>query len=151
MKRLPVGGLGIDRSRPVSFTWNGTTLSGFAGDTLASALLGAGVRVLGTSVSEGRPRGIMSAGLEEATGFAQVVSPPVEEPLVRTTALPVYEGLSAHGRITRGSLVPARDPARFDWRYAHCDLLVVGGGPAGLAAALHGARAGARVILADRT
>jgi len=149
MKRLPVGGLGIDRSRPVSFTWNGTTLSGFAGDTLASALLGAGVRVLGTSVSEGRPRGIMSAGLEEATGFAQVVSPPVEEPLVRTTALPVYEGLSAHGRITRGSLVPARDPARFDWRYAHCDLLVVGGGPAGLAAALHGARAGARVILAE--
>lgn len=149
MKRLPEGGLGIDRTRTLAFTWHDTPLHGYAGDTLASALLGAGVRVLGTSVSAGRPRGIMSAGLEEATGFAQVASAPVEEPLVRTTALPLYEGLAAHGRIVRGALVPTRDPARFDWRYAHCDLLVVGGGPAGLAAAREGARAGARVIVAD--
>ena len=149
MKRLAAGGLGIDRTRPLAFTWNGTPLSGFAGDTLASALLGAGISVLGTSVSAGRPRGIMSAGLEEATGFAQVDCPPVEEPLVRTTALPLYEGLSAYGRIAKGKLVPARDTARFDWRHAHCDLLVVGGGPAGLAAALEGARAGARVIMAE--
>ena len=124
MKRLATGGLGIDRTRPLAFTWNGTRLSGFAGDTLASALLGAGVRVLGTSVSAGRPRGIMSAGLEEATGFAQVARAPVQEPLVRTTALPLYEGLSAQGRIVKGALSPARDPFRFDWRYAHCDLLV---------------------------
>lgn len=149
MKRLATGGLGIDRTQPLSFSWNGTALRGFAGDTLASALLGAGVRVLGTSVSAGRPRGIMSAGLEEATGFAQVTRAPVEEPLVRTTALPLYEGLSARGRIVKGALVPTRDPARFDWRYAHCDLLVVGGGAAGLAAALEGARAGARVIVAE--
>jgi sarcosine oxidase subunit alpha len=149
MKRLATGGLGIDRTRPLSFSWNGAPLHGFSGDTLASALLGAGVRVLGTSVSAGRPRGIMSAGLEEATGFAQVTRGPVEEPLVRTTALPLYEGLSARGRIVKGALVPTRDPARFDWRYAHCDLLVVGGGAAGLAAALEGARAGARVIVAE--
>ncbi|MFN8716093.1 MAG: 2Fe-2S iron-sulfur cluster-binding protein, partial [Gemmatimonadaceae bacterium] len=56
VKRLPEGGLGIDRTQPLSFSWNGTALRGFAGDTLASALLGAGVRVLGTSVSAGRPR-----------------------------------------------------------------------------------------------
>ncbi|MFN8965654.1 MAG: 2Fe-2S iron-sulfur cluster-binding protein, partial [Gemmatimonas sp.] len=56
MKRLATGGLGIDRTQPLSFSWNGTALRGFAGDTLASALLGAGVRVLGTSVSAGRPR-----------------------------------------------------------------------------------------------
>lgn len=149
MRRLADGGLGIDRSRPLAFRWNDTPLSGYAGDTLASALLGAGVRVLGTSVSAGRPRGIMSAGLEEATGFAQVASAPVAEPLVRTTALPLYEGLSAQGRIVRGALVPARDPARFDKRHAHCDLLVVGGGAAGLAAALEGARAGARVMVTE--
>jgi sarcosine oxidase subunit alpha len=149
VRRLPTGGLGIDRTRPLAFTWNGAPLTGFAGDTLASALLGAGVRVLGTSVSLGRPRGIMSAGLEEATGFAQVACGPVEEPLVRTTALPLYEGLAAHGRLVKGALVPARDPARYDKRFAHCDLLVVGGGPAGLAAALEGARAGARVIVAE--
>lgn len=149
MRRLSAGGLGIDRTRPLSFTWNGAPLTGYAGDTLASALLGAGVRVLGTSVALGRPRGIMSAGLEEATGFAQVACGPVEEPLVRTTALPLYEGLAAHGRIVRGALVPTRDPARFDKRFAHCDLLVVGGGAAGLAAAREGTRAGARVIVAE--
>src|SRR5205085_120980 len=41
------------------------------------------------------------------------------------------------------------DPARYDKRHAHCDVLVVGGGPAGLAAALAAGRTGARVILAD--
>lgn len=43
------------------------------------------------------------------------------------------------------------DPDRYDKMNAHCDLLVVGAGPAGLAAALQGARAGARVILCDET
>ena len=44
--RLPEGGR-IDRSRPLSFTFNGTALSGFAGDTVCSALLANGVRTGG--------------------------------------------------------------------------------------------------------
>ncbi|MCG8597045.1 MAG: sarcosine oxidase subunit alpha family protein, partial [Kiloniellales bacterium] len=49
-----------------------------------------------------------------------------------------------------GQAPGSRDPDRYDKTYAHCDLLVVGAGPAGLAAALAGARAGARVILAEQ-
>ena len=148
MRRLPTGGR-IDRSRTLRFTWNGATLTGHPGDTLASALMAAGVDVIGTSVSLGRPRGVMSAGLEEATGFAQVHSGAATEPLVRMTGIPVYEGLVAEGLITKGRLSHALDDARFDKRYAHCDVLVVGGGPAGLQAALDATRRGERVILCE--
>jgi sarcosine oxidase subunit alpha len=112
-------------------------------------LLGNGVDVIGTSVSLRRPRGVSSAGLEEATAFAELTHGAVSEPLVRMTTLPLFRGLSAVGRITKGSLTDSHDDARFDRRFAHCDLLVVGAGPAGLAAAAQAARAGARVILAE--
>ena len=148
MRRLPTGGL-IDRGRPLPFSWNGQVLSGFVGDTLASALLGAGISVIGTSVSLGRPRGVTSAGLEEATAFAQIISEGVSEPLVRMTSLPLYRGLAAEGRITKGRLTDTVDSARFDKRFAHCDVLVVGAGPAGLAAALVASRCRARVILVE--
>ncbi len=150
MRRLTSGG-SIDRARPLTFLWNGERHSGFAGDTLASALLGAGVDVIGTSVALGRARGIMSAGVEESTGFAQIESGGASEPLVRLSSLPLYDGLSAGGgvRIAKGVLHSAQDAARFDKRFAHCDLLIVGAGPAGLAAALVAGRAGARVIVAE--
>ena len=148
MRRLAAGGR-IDRTRPLPFSWNGQVLTGFAGDTLASALLGAGISVIGTSVSLGRPRGVMSAGLEEATAFAQITSRGVSEPLVRATSLPLYHGLAAEGRITKGRLTDTADSARFDKRFAHCDVLVVGAGPAGLAAALETSCSGARVMLVE--
>ncbi|MEO7966974.1 MAG: 2Fe-2S iron-sulfur cluster-binding protein, partial [Gemmatimonadaceae bacterium] len=150
MRRLTTGGR-IDRERPISFTWNGETHTGFAGDSLASALLGAGIDVIGQSVTENRPRGIMSAGLEEATGFAQIESGGASEPLVRLTALPLYEGLAGTGgrRIAKGIIAGEIDAARFDKRFAHCDVLIVGAGPAGLSAALVAGRAGARVIVAE--
>jgi sarcosine oxidase subunit alpha len=148
VKRLSAGGR-IDRTRPLAFRWDGRELSGFAGDTLASALLGAGITVIGTSVSLGRPRGIMSAGFEEAHGFAQVGAGGSSEPLVRMTAVPLAAGLVAESRITKGYLPKEPDRARFEKRYAHCDVLVVGAGPAGLAATLVAKRAGVRVILVD--
>jgi sarcosine oxidase subunit alpha len=43
------------------------------------------------------------------------------------------------------------DPDRYAQRYAHCDVLVVGAGPAGIAAALAAADSGARVMLCDET
>ncbi len=69
--RLAEGGR-IDRSRPLSFTFDGLALSGFAGDTLASALLASGVDVVGRSVRFGRPRGIFAAGSEEPNALVSV-------------------------------------------------------------------------------
>ena len=65
-RRLPSGGR-IDRDVHLTFfTWDGRTLEGFDGDTLASALLANGKQVLGRSFKYHRPRGIMSAGVEES-------------------------------------------------------------------------------------
>ena len=54
------GGL-IDRSTPLGFTFDGKSYTGFAGDTLASALVANGVRLVGRSFKYHRPRGIISA------------------------------------------------------------------------------------------
>ena len=66
------GGSAIDRSRPLSFTFDGRTVEGFAGDTLASALLAGGVRVLGRSFKYHRPRGLWGAGVEEPNALVDI-------------------------------------------------------------------------------
>ncbi len=149
MKRLPTGGT-IDRTVELSFTWNGQPLRGHPGDTLASALLANGVAVIGSSVSLGRPRGVMSAGAEEAHAFAQLGEGGGSEPLARATSVELADGLVARGLSTKGTLQEGIDPSRPDRRTGHCDVLVIGGGPAGLVAAGAAAAAGARVILADQ-
>src|SRR5690606_3138314 len=63
--RLGTGGRLIDRARPMDFTFNGKTMRGYAGDTLAAALLGAGQTLVGRSFKYHRPRGIMASGAEE--------------------------------------------------------------------------------------
>ena len=68
--RLPGGGL-IDRSRPLSFTFDGRDYWGFQGDTLASALLANGVRVVGRSFKYHRARGIYGVGAEEPNALVQ--------------------------------------------------------------------------------
>ncbi len=62
----------LDRSRRVGFEFNGRQFTGFAGDTLASALLANGVRLVGRSFKLHRPRGIFSCGIEEPTGLVDV-------------------------------------------------------------------------------
>jgi sarcosine oxidase subunit alpha len=150
MRRLFSGGH-IDRTAPRSFWFDGVRYAGFAGDTLASALLGAEVDVIGRSVSLGRPRGIVAAGLEEASGFVQLVSPGIPEPLVRLSAVRLVDGMVVEGgtRTTKGYLAEEPDRSRCDKRHAHVDVLVIGGGPAGLAAAATAAAAGADVMLMD--
>ncbi len=56
------GGAALDRARPISFTFDGVAYAGYEGDTLASALLANGVRLVGRSYKYHRPRGILSAG-----------------------------------------------------------------------------------------
>ena len=191
--RLESGGR-IDRGCPLTFEFDGKRYHGFAGDTLASALLANGVRIIGRSFKLHRPRGLMAAWSEEPNGIVQLGSGATAVPNLKATQVELMDGLKARSVncwpsaswdifafLERfGRMMPAGfyyktfkwpswhwfepairraaglgiapvgpDPDRYEERYEHCDLLVVGGGPAGLAAALAATRAGARVVLAD--
>ncbi|TQK50201.1 sarcosine oxidase subunit alpha [Streptomyces sp. SLBN-118] len=145
--RLSTGGR-TARAERLTFTFDGTAYQGFRGDTLASALLANGIIRTGTSIKLGRPRGILSAGVEEPNAVVQIEEP-FPEPMLPATAVELYDGLVASSLPGQGRLATEPDPARYDAVHAHCDVLVVGAGPAGLAAADAAARGGARVILAD--
>jgi len=95
--RLPEGGL-IDRARPVRFRFDGAPLGGYAGDTLASALLANGVHLVGRSFKYHRPRGIFSAGAEEPNALVQLGEGARTEPNMRATQIELYEGLSARSQ-----------------------------------------------------
>ncbi|MFF3990814.1 sarcosine oxidase subunit delta family protein [Streptomyces sp. NPDC001797] len=145
--RAPTGGR-IDRTTPLTFTFDGTEYQGYRGDTLASALLANGVIRTATSIRLGRPRGIFSAGVEEPNAVVQIEAP-FPEPMLPATTVELHDGLVASSLPGQGRLATTPDPARYDAVHAHCDLLIVGAGPAGLAAAAAAATTGARVILAD--
>ena len=194
--RLAQGGR-VQRDTPVRFSFNGKSYTGFAGDTLASALLANGVNFVARSFKYHRPRGIVAAGVEEPNAVVQLESGARTIPNARATEVSLYEGLSAtsvnakpdieHDRMAimqhfarfipagfyyktfmwprswwrkhyeerirdaagLGTAPQVPDPDRYDKRHAHCDVLVVGAGPAGLAAACVAGRAGARVILVE--
>ena len=92
--RTASGGL-IDRRRARDFTFDGRTLTGYHGDTLASALLANGVRLVGRSFKYHRPRGILSAGSEEPNALVELRSGARREPNTRATMAELYEGLEA--------------------------------------------------------
>lgn len=192
--RLPAGGR-IDRERPLPFRFEGHDYVGYAGDTLASALLANGVRLVGRSFKYHRPRGIMGFGAEESNALIQLGRGARTAPNLRATEIRLHAGLEANavncwpsvrfdigsvnnlfsrflvagfyyktfmwpswhlyeGAIRRaaglGKAPKAPDPDRYETRYANCDVLVVGSGPAGLAAALAAAAGGARVMVAEQ-
>jgi heterotetrameric sarcosine oxidase alpha subunit len=196
--RLPTGGR-IDRSKPISFSFDGRRYTGYEGDTLASALLANDVKLVARSFKYHRPRGIFSAGPEEPNALVGLRTGARAEPNTRATVAELYDGLVAISQNRSPSLkydiqainqliarfIPAgfyyktfmgpfgntklwmffekfirraagmgtgsheADPDRYERRNAQCDVLVVGGGPAGLGAALTAAGTGARVILVD--
>lgn len=187
----------IDRDQRLSFTFDGVSYTGYAGDTLASALLANGVRLMGRSFKYHRPRGPLTAGSEEPNALVHLRTGAATEPNTRATTVELYDGLVAtsqnawpslkhdalamNDKLSRflgagfyyktfmwpksfwekvyeptirnaaglGRLSMADDPDSYDKGFLHCDLLVIGGGPAGLMAALTAGRAGARVIIAD--
>ena len=195
--RTNSGGL-IDRAQRLKFTFDGKVFHGFAGDTLASALLANGVHLTGRSFKYHRPRGILTAGSAEPNALVAVWRDAARyTPNLRATQVELYEGLQAESQNRWPSLacdvgafngliapfIPAgfyyktfmwprrfwksvyepliraraglgraptgADPDRYASRYAHCDVLVAGAGPAGLSAARAAADGGARVILCD--
>ncbi|HWD34915.1 MAG TPA: 2Fe-2S iron-sulfur cluster-binding protein, partial [Casimicrobiaceae bacterium] len=92
--RLAQGGA-IDRTRPLAFTFDGVRYEGYAGDTLASALLANGVHLVGRSFKYHRPRGIFSAGVEEPNALVQLGEGARTEPNTRATTIDLYDGLVA--------------------------------------------------------
>ena len=92
--RLAQGGR-IDRLRVLRFTFNGTAYEGYAGDTLASALLANGVTLVARSWKYHRPRGIVGGGVEEPNAIVQVESGARTIPNARATEVELYEGLAA--------------------------------------------------------
>ncbi|ONI88868.1 ferredoxin [Saccharothrix sp. ALI-22-I] len=141
--RLPRGGR-VDRSAPLRFTLDDVEYTGFAGDTLASAMIANGVLTVAPSMYLRRPRGIVTAGIEEPNALVQVDG----EPSLTATTVELVDGLSATTLSGVGRLEPGPELVH-DKKYVHTDVLVVGAGPAGLAAALAASSGGARVVLVD--
>ncbi|MEU9497270.1 sarcosine oxidase subunit alpha family protein [Streptomyces sp. NPDC048196] len=145
--RLRHGGR-VDRGTVLRFTVDGRELTGHPGDTVASAMLANGLIEVAPSLYRGRPRGIVATGVEEPNALLQLGSS-CSEGMLPATTVELYEGLSATTLSGMGRLDPAPDPAGYDKKYLHTDVLVVGAGPAGLAAAAAAADSGARVTLLD--
>jgi len=192
--RLPSGGL-IDRGRTLSFTFDGKAYTGHPGDTLASALLANGVRVMGRSFKYHRPRGVWGAWFDDPNAIFNIRLGDVARPNCPAATTLLEDGMEARsvnafpnaGFDIKGGLdlfhrflsagfyykmfmwpdwhlfEPAirkmaglgalegapLDGFHADQRHDACDLLVVGGGAAGLQAALSAARAGQDVVLVD--
>src|ERR1700759_1379986 len=92
--RLSQGGA-IDRAQKLGFTFDGQRLEGYAGDTLASALLANGIRLVGRSFKYHRPRGILTAGPEEPNALVELRSGARREPNTRATTIEMFDGLEA--------------------------------------------------------
>jgi sarcosine oxidase subunit alpha len=142
MTRLPSGGR-IDRSEVLSFTLDGVQRNGFRGDTLASAMVAEDALVVAPSIYRGRPRGILTADVTEPNALVQVGE------VLPATVVELVDGLQARTLSGIGRLTPEPDGATYDKKFVHVDVLVVGAGPAGLAAALAASAGGARVLLVD--
>ncbi len=85
----------IDFGKTLSFTFDGRRYEGFAGDTLASALLAYDTRMVARSFKYGRPRGIVGAGAEEPNALVQLESGALTIPNLKATQVELYDGLAA--------------------------------------------------------
>ncbi len=185
----------IRSEEPIIFRFNGKRYQGYAGDTLASALLASGVRTFGRSFKRHRPRGVFAAGVEETGALIQVGEGARGIPNVRASLLPLVQGLETRTQshwpsvefdLFRtfdyfSSLIPAGfynktfiwpswhlyeyfirhtagfgvspkspDPDRYIERHLSVDVLVCGGGPVGLSAALAAEESGGSVVIAEQ-
>lgn len=194
LTRLPAPmGLLIDRDRPLRFTFDGQSYPGFAGDSIASALLGNGRWLLSRSFKYHRPRGPLSLAGQDANTLVQLP----DEPNVLADMQAAQDGQVVEGQNFNGSLDNDRDaylgtfsrfmpvgfyyrafykpkgmwkvweplirkkaglgvldlsfrPQYYDKAYLFVDIAIIGGGPAGLRAALDAANGGAKVLLIEQ-
>ena len=88
----------IDRNQPVRFTFDGKPVEGFAGDTVASALLANDIRLIGRSFKYHRPRGLVTAGSDEPNGLITVGQGAEQAPNTRATCQEIYDGLAVRSQ-----------------------------------------------------
>jgi sarcosine oxidase, subunit alpha len=197
--RIPDHGRLIDRSDERIFTFNGKTMRGYGGDTLASALLANDQMLMGRSFKYHRPRGVIASGAEEPNALMNLGTGNRFEPNQRATTTELFDGLTAasqnhwpsldfdigavNSHLSRflpagfyykmfmyprafwkhvyepiirqsaglGNAPKERDADTYEHFYAFVDVLVVGGGIAGLLAARRAAQSGAKVLLVEQT
>ncbi len=199
--RLANQGRLIDRSKQVTFTFNGTSMQGYEGDTLASALLANDQMMMGRSFKYHRPRGVVASGAEEPNALVGLGQGNRFEPNQRATTTELFNGLTSISQNHWPNLefdigavntylsrfLPAgfyyktfihpkpfwkhvyepiirqsaglgkapdkdsRDADTYEHFYAFTDVLVIGGGVAGLQAAKVAAQSGAKVMLIEQT
>lgn len=198
--RLAKHGRLIDRSKQIDFTFNGKTMKGYAGDTLASALLANGQVMMGRSFKYHRPRGVVASGAEEPNALMQLGTGDRYEPNQRATTTELFSGLQAQSQnhwpslefdvlsinnklsrfltagfyykmfihprplwkhvyepIIRKSAglgaapdAELKDADTYEHFYFFADVLVIGGGVAGLQAAKAAAASGAKVLVLEQ-
>ena len=102
-KNRITGGL-VDRNQPLGFRFYGQHYTGFAGDTLASALLANNVRLVGRSFKYHRPRGILTAGSEEPNALMTIGNGAHQDPNSRATTAQLFDGMSAKSQTKMGLL-----------------------------------------------
>ncbi|WP_377186772.1 sarcosine oxidase subunit alpha family protein [Ruegeria meonggei] len=199
--RLAKQGRLIDRSKQVTFSFNGTSMQGYEGDTLASALLANDQMMMGRSFKYHRPRGVVASGAEEPNALVGLGQGNRFEPNQRATTTELFNGLTSISQNHWPNLefdigavntafarfLPAgfyyktfihpkpfwkhvyepfirqsaglgkapdkdnRDADTYEHFYAFTDILVIGGGVAGLQAAKAAAQSGAKVMLVEQT
>ena len=188
-----------DGNKEISFTFNGKTLRGFEGDTLASALLANDQMLVGRSFKYHRPRGIVASGTEEPNALINMGEGARFEPNQRATTTELFDGLVARSQnhwpsldfdvgginASLSRLLPAGfyykmfmyprafwkhvyepfirqsaglgqapkvgDADTYEHFHAFTDVLVIGGGVAGLVAARAAAETGARVLVLEQS
>ncbi|KPU84674.1 sarcosine oxidase subunit alpha [Marinosulfonomonas sp. PRT-SC04] len=189
----------LDKTAPATFTFNGKSLGGYVGDTLASALLANDQMLMGRSFKYHRARSVVASGAEEPNALVNMGEDGRFEPNQRTTTTELFDGLTAKSQnhwpslnfdvgvinnyISRflpagfyyktfmypraawkhvfepiirhsaglGNAPKTRDADRYEHFYYFTDVLVVGGGIAGLQAALAAGQSGAKVLLIEQT
>ena len=197
--RIKTGGRLIDRTKSVTFKFNGRKLQGYAGDTLASALLANDQMLVGRSFKYHRPRGVVASGAEEPNALVNMGEGAFFEPNQRATTTEVFDGLTATSQnhwptlefdvgainsyLSRflpagfyykmfmyprafwkhvyepfirqsaglGKAPKQKDGSDYEHFYAFYDVVVIGGGIAGLQAAKTAAAAGAKVLVMEQT
>ena len=145
-------GAAIDRDDIVEITIDGHELTAYRGDTVTSALLANGYRTVGDSIYLGRPRGVLAAGVEDPNSLVTVTRDKpntIPETMLIGPTVEITNEMVANHLQGIGKLAETADPEYYDYVYEHPDVLVVGAGPAGLAAARQASRAGARVLILD--